>query len=172
MGTYRYINVLQDIAYSYNNSFHRSIQMDPSAVNEGNVLEVYNNLLRKKEKMKNVTTTTTPKCKINDHFRISKYKGVFDKGYTPGWSDEIFKIKSVILSSPIVYKIVDLLDEEVDGNFYEQEIQKVIYDEHAAFAIDKIIDQRRVGNSRQLLVKWRSYPDKFNSWIDATLILA
>ena len=28
-----------------------------------------------------------PKFKIGDHVRISKYKNIFDKGYTLNWSD-------------------------------------------------------------------------------------
>lgn len=143
--------------------------MAPSSVNERNVLEVYQNLRKAVKK-----TTNTPRCNVNDYVRISKYKKIFDKGYLPTWSNEIFKIKRVILSSPVIYKLVDLLDEDLDGNFYEEEIQKVVYDEHAAFAIDKILDQKRVGNSIQLLVKWygyRGYPDKFNSWIDSSVLL-
>ena len=28
-----------------------------------------------------------PKFKIGDHVRISKYKNIFAKGYTPNWSE-------------------------------------------------------------------------------------
>ena len=31
-----------------------------------------------------------PKFKVGDHVRISKYKSIFAKGYTPNWSEEIF----------------------------------------------------------------------------------
>ena len=31
-----------------------------------------------------------PKFKAGDHVRISKYKNVFAKGYTPNWSEETF----------------------------------------------------------------------------------
>ena len=33
--------------------------------------------------------------KIGDHVRISKYKNIFAKGYTPNWSEEVFVIKKV-----------------------------------------------------------------------------
>ena len=33
-----------------------------------------------------------PKFKIGDHIRISKYKNIFDKGYAPNWSEEIFVV--------------------------------------------------------------------------------
>ena len=33
------------------------------------------------------------KFKVRDNVRISKYKNIFAKGYTPNWSEEIFVIK-------------------------------------------------------------------------------
>lgn len=161
--SYRYIDALQSICNAYNNSYHRSIKMAPSAVNDDNVLQVYNNLRKN-------TRTSIPKYKVDDYVRVSKLKGIFEKSYTGCWSEEIFQIKSVIKSSPVVYKIVDLKKEEIEGHFYEQEIQKVIYDEQAIFVIEKIIRQRRVGNSTQYLVKWRGWPAKFNSWVDEATV--
>ena len=35
------------------------------------------------------------KFKVVDHVRISKYKNIFVKGYTPNWSEEIFVIKGI-----------------------------------------------------------------------------
>ena len=34
-----------------------------------------------------------PKFKVGDHMRISKFKNVSAKGYTPNWSEEIFVVK-------------------------------------------------------------------------------
>ena len=34
-----------------------------------------------------------PKFKVGDHVRISKYKNIFAKGYTPNFSEEIFVVK-------------------------------------------------------------------------------
>ena len=30
-----------------------------------------------------------PKFKVGDHVRISKYKNIFAKGYTPNWSEVV-----------------------------------------------------------------------------------
>ena len=35
------------------------------------------------------------KFKFGDHVRISKYKNIFTKGYTPNWCQEVFVIKKV-----------------------------------------------------------------------------
>ena len=36
-----------------------------------------------------------PEFKVGDHVRISKYKSIFAKGYTPNSSNEVFVIKEV-----------------------------------------------------------------------------
>lgn len=62
-----------------------------------------------------------------------KVKGIFEKGYMPNWSEEIFKIKEVLMTKPITYKIVDLMEDEVKGSFYEQELQPTKQDENIMF---------------------------------------
>ena len=41
------------------------------------------------------------KFKIGDIVRISKYKNIFAKGYTPNWSEEVFVIKKVKNTMPL-----------------------------------------------------------------------
>ena len=36
------------------------------------------------------TNKKSPKFRVGDHVRISKYKNIFLKGYTPNWSEEVF----------------------------------------------------------------------------------
>ena len=49
-----------------------------------------------------------PKFKVADHIRISKYKSIFAKGYTPSWSEEIFMIKETKNTVPWTAVINDL----------------------------------------------------------------
>ena len=65
-----------------------------------------------------------PKFKVGDHVRISKYKSIFAKGYTPNWSEEVFIIKKVKNIAPWTYVIDDLNDEEIIGTFYEKKSTK------------------------------------------------
>ena len=54
-----------------------------------------------------------PTFKVGDHVKISKYKNVFAKGYTPNQSEEVFvvsKIKNVV---PWTYIINDLNREKI-----------------------------------------------------------
>ena len=40
------------------------------------------------------------KFKVGNHVRISKYKSIFAKGYTPNWSEEFFAITKVKSAVP------------------------------------------------------------------------
>ena len=57
------------------------------------------------------------KC-IGDIVRISKYKNIFAKGYTPNWTEEVFVIKNVKNTVTWTYVIYDLNGEEVVATFY------------------------------------------------------
>ena len=77
-----------------------------------------------------------PKFKIGDHVKISKYKNIFAKGYTPNWSEEVFVIRRVKNTVPWTYDINNLNVEEITGTFYEKELEKTIQEE---FRIEKLI---------------------------------
>ena len=63
-----------------------------------------------------------PKFKVGDCVRISKYKNIFAKGYTPNWFEEVFVIKEIKNTVPWTYVINDLNNEEIIGTFYEKEL--------------------------------------------------
>lgn len=169
--SFRYISVLNDIVNAYNNSYHRSIKMTPSQVNDENIVQVYRNIKESQMKrLKIAKKKKKAKYKPGDYVRITKAKIIFEKSFVSNFTEEIFKIKSVATRTPVVYYLEDLAGEEISGTFYEPELQKVLYDEGAARAIEKIIKQRRQGKSVQYLVKFRGYPDKFNCWVNSSAI--
>ena len=100
-----------------------------------------------------------PKLNVGDHVKISKYKIIFSKGYTPNWSEDVFVIKKIKNAVPWTYVIDDLNGEEITGTFYEKELQKIDLQE---FRIEKVIKI----NGDKLYVKWKGYDNSFNSWID------
>ena len=57
------------------------------------------------------------KFKVGDHVRISIYKNIFAKGYTPNWSEELFVIKEVKNTIPWTYVINDLNGEKLLEHF-------------------------------------------------------
>ena len=100
-----------------------------------------------------------PKFKVGDSVRISKYKNIFAKGYTPSWSEKVFLVNEEQNIVPWTYLINDLNGEEIKGSFYEKELQKT---DQEGFRIEKIIKKK--GNKSY--VNWRGYNNSFNSWID------
>ena len=91
--------------------------------------------------------------------RISKYKNLFAKSYTPNWSEEVFVIKKIKNTVPWTYVINDLNGEEITATFYGKELQITNQEE---LRIEKII--KRKGDN--IYVKWKGYNNSFNSWID------
>ena len=77
-----YIDKLEDMVDEYNNTYHRTIKMKPVDVKDDTYIDI------RKE-----FNDRDPKFKVGDHVRISRYKVIFDKGYTPNWSGEVFVIK-------------------------------------------------------------------------------
>ena len=143
-----YFNMLDHTVNKYNNTVHRTIKMKP--------VDVENNTYVDSKKEVN---DKDPKFKVGDHVRISKYKNIFAKGYTPNWSKEAFIISKIKNTVPGTYVINDLNGEETIGTFYEKELQKTNQKE---FRIEKVI--KRKGG--KLYVKWKGYNNSFNSWID------
>ena len=84
-----YIEKLDDIVNKYNNTYHRAIKREPADVKDNTYIESME-LHSNKE-----VNDKDPKFKVGDHVRISKYKNIFAKGYTPDWSEEVFIIKKL-----------------------------------------------------------------------------
>ena len=80
-----------------------------------------------------------PKFKVGDTVRISKYKNIFAKGYSPNWSEEVFVINKTKNTVPWTYAISDLNGEEITGSFYEKELQKTSQKE---FRIEKVLNRK------------------------------
>ena len=74
-----YFDVLNYIVDKYNNTYQRPIKMKPIDLKSDYFAE-YNEESNKKDL----------KFRVGNHARISKYKNIFAKGYTPNWSEEIF----------------------------------------------------------------------------------
>ena len=117
-----YWDKLDKLVDNYNNTRHFSIKMKPidasKQENEEKVFaSLYGDLIYLKPEKPNFAS--------GGKVRISKYnRRVFDKGYTPNWTEEVFVIDKILATKPVTYKIIDLMGEEIEGSFYEQELQK------------------------------------------------
>ena len=109
-----YYDVLDDVVNEYNNTKHNAIKMKP--IDVGDNKRVYIDEHNEKDS----------RFKVGDRVRISKFKDIFAKGYTPNWSKEIFIVDKINDTVPYTYNIKDLNDEEIIGSFYDKESQKNI----------------------------------------------
>ena len=162
--TFKYITALPKIITSYNNTFHRSIQMKPSQVTAENQSQVWRTLHGKKH-----LPLKKPKLtiKVGDWVRVSNLKGVFDKSYRQTFSGEIFQVvtASVRQGKP-VYTIKDYAGEAVTGTFYPQELQVIRVPENAVFRVERVIRTRKLKNRpKQFLVRWLGWGPKWDSWV-------
>ena len=78
-----YSDVLDDVVNKYNNTKHSTIKMKPIDVK--NNKRVYIDEYNEKDS----------RFKVGDRVRISRYKNIFAKGYTPNWSKEIFIVDKI-----------------------------------------------------------------------------
>ena len=165
----RYITALPAMVESYNNAYHSSINTTPNSVSESNQEDVWGALYGNDDQF---TKTTPPRFSFGDSVRISRWRGAFERGYTPNWSREIFFVRSVHENTrPRVYSIKDYTGEDIAGTFYETELQKVQTPSDDEYEIEEVIRYRGRGARREALVKWLGYPSSMNSWVKASDIV-
>jgi len=161
VGNKKWINVLQNIINSYNNSKHRGIDKKPAEVNKNNESEIW-----EKQNNRIIKTKTIKRHQIGNYVRVSKINNSpFIKNFDNNWSDEVFQIYDVnIKDSPVMYKIKDFKGEKIQGKFYHEELQVIA--KPTLFRIEKIIKSKGVGKNKQHYVKWAGYKEP--TWIKAS----
>lgn len=158
-GTYHWINMYKQLVKRYNETKHRTIKMAPMDVNSKNedylLKTVYNRLKIFKQH----------KFHVGDYVRISKYKHLFEKGYTPNFSTEVFRIKSIQITNPVTYILEDYQGNPIKGGFYEEEIQATKFPN--TYLVEKILKTK----GDKVYVKWLGFSSQHNSWINKNEIL-
>src|SRR6218665_3258242 len=155
--TRRYVDVSESIVARYNDIRHFSVKISPK---EASMKKKKATVWRNLNNINNLNPEPiNPKFSVGDKVRITKKKTTFEKGYTGLWTEEVFTVTQVQYTDPPTYKISDYNGEEIQGTFYEQELQETTKE---IYRIEKII--RTCGNKSFL--KWLGYPDSFNSWVE------
>ena len=157
--TLRYVDVLQPLIHSYNQSYHRSIGMAPHQVTEKTVPEVWDRLYGKRLQQK----TPPPKCRVGDRVRLNKKHRPFQKGYLPGWTEEVFVVTHVRRHPIVTYRLSEWDGTPIKGTFYEHDVQKVQVSDDSLFRVEKVLKRK----GRNVLVRWKGWPAKYDSWIPA-----
>ena len=109
-----YYDVFDDIVNEQNNTKHNTIKMKP--------IDVKNN----KRVYIDENNEKDSRFKVGDRVRISKFKNIFAKGYTPNWSTEIFIVNKINNTVPYTYNLKDLNGEKIIDSFYDKKLQKSI----------------------------------------------
>ena len=79
-----HIDKLDDIVHKYNNKKHKTIKMNPIDVKDNTYIDFGKEV-----------NNDDPKFKVGDHVRISIYKNIFAKSYTPNLSEEVSAVKKI-----------------------------------------------------------------------------
>ena len=125
--------------------------MKPNKVNKANSKYVHRNLV----KSTNKKHSKSNKYKVGDTVRISKYKHIFAKSYTPNWTTELFTIVDVKNTKPVTYILKDEQGNVIKDGFYQEELSKTKYKDF--YLVEKVIKKKgdKLG-----------FPRTQNSWID------
>ena len=108
-----WINALEDIVKSYNQTPHSSHGLAPNSVTDKNSSEVYRKLYPYRK------VKVDCRLQIGDIVRTIRKKTEFEKGYTPKWSEELFKIKTVRQSNSVCwYELANSTGQKVPGIWY------------------------------------------------------
>lgn len=113
----------------------------------------FNGILLKLKKRK-------AKFKVGDSIRLSKYRIMFDKGYTPNWTTEIFKTTKILYNTdPITYLISNYRNDDIKGCVYAEELQRVM--QPNVYLVETII-KRKKGKA---YIKWLGFGPEHDKWV-------
>lgn len=164
--SYDWWNMLPDLLKEYNNRVHSSIKMTPIDATKEKGIQILKAQLQEESEMFQYVPT---KIKIGDHVRISRYKGKFEKSYTPNWSLEIFKVISRSFTDPPTFKIADWKGNKIEGSFYTQELSLTKLAD--IYLVDEVIRRKTEKGVKKAFVSWLGYGSDANSWVDEKEII-
>ena len=108
-----YTDKLDDMTNKYNNTYYSTIKMKPVYVKSNTYINSSKEVNDKDHKFE-----------VGDHARLSKHKNIFAESYVPNWSEEHLVITKLKNTPSLANGISDLNGGEINGTFYEKELQK------------------------------------------------
>lgn len=165
-GKKRYIDVLQNLVNTYNNTHHSAIKMSPNEVTEFNEKRVFKNLFGFTSKREMLRSYKSPKLNVGDKVRRKYVIGPLERGYYPNWTDKIFTVEKAVknFNKPL-YIIKDSSGEVINQRFYPEEIQKI--KDTNIYRVDEILSEKTVRGKKYYKVSWLNHPSTENSWVSA-----
>ena len=116
-----WVNHLPEVLNWYNKvHVHRTVGMTPEQAS------LADNQTKLKQRYVEIRSEKLPESKplgVGIFCRIYRWKSSrFAKGSEKNWSSEIFRIKEVLNTNPITYRVEDETGEVIKGSFYRAEL--------------------------------------------------
>ena len=119
-----WLHFIQEAVDLYNNRIHRTIRMTPLEAqkqeNQSTLTKIYHELNQKRIR-------NPDPLEVGTYVRLYKWKNKFTKSSKQRWTTEIFRIKEVLQTNPLTYKIEDEDGEVIEGSFYRQELSPSMF---------------------------------------------
>ncbi len=166
--TFRYIDILQSTAESYNETYHDSLGCTPSSVTKENEGEVRLDQYMLKNRTKKKWKKKRPYLfKTGDLVRITHLRTPFTREYDETWTGEVFKVASRFRRDGLpIYKLRDYYEkEDIKGTFYQAELQKIDIEPDKMWKIGNIQKTTGKGSRKKHLIRWQHWPKKYDSWV-------
>jgi len=165
--TEQYLPALQHLVDSYNNTWHSGIKARPADVDSSNETRLWWQMYWGDEPFepgRHREKSVSFKYKQGDIVRMSVLRSALQREYTSKWTIELFKVSDRFeRQEQPIYKLVDWVNDPVQGTFYEFELQRISQPD-PFFKVEKILKYKGRGDAKQALVQWKGWPKKFNSW--------
>ena len=168
--TPRWLKALPDVTKAYNHAIHRGIKMSPTEARNADRIDLWNNQYSVKNPR--ITIKHPPKNKIlfkfevNDRVRLSGFRSPFERAYTEKWTHEIYTITERESRQGIaLYSLKAWDNEEIEGKFYTNELQKVSAEAEIEYNIEKVVKEKKEKGKEGYIVKWYGWPERYNSWV-------
>jgi hypothetical protein len=154
-GTQKWIDLLDDVVKTINNTPHSRMKFIPNNVNKSNENEIFEKFYATPRKF-----AEKIKFKIGDKVRVSDIPHHFRRAFKPYFTPQVFTVNEINRKEPPMFRLKDSRGDVVKKSYYTEQLQKAkLPDIHL---VEKIIARR--GNKSK--VKWWGYDDSYNSWVN------
>ena len=186
---YKWLDSLSAVTEAYNKAVHSSLGTSPSQavqLKDDDALRLEQYLIKNPELAKS-PAKSEPKAhskrslsrkkqktlfKKNTVVRVSYLTTAFSREYDENFSHELFRIKRAYWRDGVpVYQLVDWNGEEIDGTFYQHEIEPAYPPKDDTYRIERVLKRRGRGAKAEALVKYYGWPKKFNTWLPASSVV-
>ena len=116
--TYSYIDKLEDFVKTINSRVNRITKLAPNKDTKKDVPWLVSLSAE-------TTVSQKPRFFVGDFVRIVKKDKAFRKGYEQSFTDEVFEITDIPTLFPPSYSLIDANKEQIEGKFYQSELQLV-----------------------------------------------